>query len=660
MPIASYSDVSGLVLWMDPNQEAGVNGAAAPATFTDRSGSGNTGTKAGTVTMEVPALNGRKGFNFNGAGNYGLANNNTLTAYTVFFVGKPTNLTSSNVPFGTDANSFISVNSTFGFRCTTATRTSGHDRVGLVNTWVNYSMRKDAGNSTAWFNGGLMVRNANAVLTGDAQVLNNVGGFTTFRWSGVCALALIYDRALTNAEVDDVNNLINSQFGLTPKTSVICDGNSLTAGTGGTPYPTALKALLSADLYEIFNFGVAGQTWAVMSADYSTQIATLFDSRRPQNILVAWEGTNTIIGGATVAQTQAAAQAYCTAGQVTGFKVILGTTIAAGTGVMTAGQETIRTTSNTWENTNFRTFACAVAGFAANAAFDTQADAAAGPNYDADHLHLTTTGYGVIASIASPVISGTLTILTYTGTGPAVSTVGSDSTAFTVTLAESQTVLGSQPWTVTSSNGADTLTPSVGSPGVGAVTVTPVLGQTGFTFTLNAATAGARTITFTNAQGWTNPAPLTLTANAPAPVISSSLTDTGTEGDLFAYQITGSNTPTSYSASGLPDGLTVDTDTGLISGTPTESGTFNILLGATNDGGTGTATLVLTIEGTDVTLPTCACVEAQPQIDKLRSIYCVTRAVAGSPDSLPDCACVHTVNDLLDNIYCSIVAWGEL
>lgn len=659
MPIASYSDVSGLVLWMDPNQEAGVNGAAAPATFTDRSGSGNTGTKVGTVTMTVPAINGRKGFNFNAVGAYSLANNNTLTAYTVFFVGIANN-TNLQVMIGTTGASYIAFQNTFGIQVVTAARENDYRRTAAAAVAVCYGVRKSAAVGTAWFNGGLMNRTANAILAADTQVLNQIGGFSPFFWSGVCALALIYNRALTDAEVIDVTDLINSQFALTPKTSVICDGNSLTSGTGGTPYPTQLESSLSQNTFEIFNFGVAGQTWAVMSADYSTQIATLFDSRRPQNILVAWEGTNTIIGGATAAQTQAAAQAYCTAGQVTGFKVILGTTIAAGTGVMTAGQETIRTTSNTWENTNFRTFACAVAGFAANAAFDTQADAAAGPNYGADHLHLLTAGYGLIAGIASPVISGTLTILTYTGTGPAVSTVGSDSTAFTVTLAESQTVLGSQPWTVTSNNAADTLTPSVGSPSVGAVTVTPVLGQTGFTFTLNAATAGARTITFTNAQGWTNPAPLALTANAPAPVISSGLTDSGTEGDLFAYQITGSNTPTSYSASGLPDGLTVDTDTGLISGTPTESGTFNILLGATNDGGTGTATLVLTVEGTDVTLPTCACVEAQPQIDKLRSIYCVTRALAGSPDSLPDCACVHTVNDLLDNIYCSIVVWGEL
>jgi len=59
-------------------------------------------------------------------------------------------------------------------------------------------------------------------------------------------------------------------------------------------------------------------------------------------------------------------------------------------------------------------------------------------------------------------------------------------------------------------------------------------------------------------------------------------------------------------------------------------------------------------------LPTCDCVEAQPQIDKLRSIYCVVRQLAGNDSSLPECGCVNTVNDLLDNIYCGILIWGNL
>jgi hypothetical protein len=80
-----------------------------------------------------------------------------------------------------------------------------------------------------------------------------------------------------------------------------------------------------------------------------------------------------------------------------------------------------------------------------------------------------------------------------------------------------------------------------------------------------------------------------------APVISSAATASGTVSTAFSYQITASNSPTSYSASGLPAGLSVNTSTGLISGTPTASGTSTVTLGATNSGGTGNKTLTITI-----------------------------------------------------------------
>jgi autotransporter-associated beta strand protein len=79
------------------------------------------------------------------------------------------------------------------------------------------------------------------------------------------------------------------------------------------------------------------------------------------------------------------------------------------------------------------------------------------------------------------------------------------------------------------------------------------------------------------------------------PVITSGLSATGTTGTAFTYQISGSNIPTSFSATNLPTGLAVDIGTGVISGTPTATGTTNVTIGATNAGGTGSATLVITV-----------------------------------------------------------------
>lgn len=100
---------------------------------------------------------------------------------------------------------------------------------------------------------------------------------------------------------------------------------------------------------------------------------------------------------------------------------------------------------------------------------------------------------------------------------------------------------------------------------------------------------------------WAQLGALSLTLNSSGtpvlapPVITSATTASGTYNAAFSYQITATNTPTSYNATGLPPGVTVNTTTGLISGTPTTPGTYTVTISATNADGTGTATLTITI-----------------------------------------------------------------
>jgi hypothetical protein len=90
------------------------------------------------------------------------------------------------------------------------------------------------------------------------------------------------------------------------------------------------------------------------------------------------------------------------------------------------------------------------------------------------------------------------------------------------------------------------------------------------------------------------------TANVPS-ITNTTLTVTTTLGAPFSYAITASNSPTSYFASPLPAGLTVSPSTGVISGSPSVTGTTNVVIGATNSAGTGIATLTITVgPGADI------------------------------------------------------------
>jgi len=85
-----------------------------------------------------------------------------------------------------------------------------------------------------------------------------------------------------------------------------------------------------------------------------------------------------------------------------------------------------------------------------------------------------------------------------------------------------------------------------------------------------------------------------------APVISSVDTANGNQGSDFNYFINASNTPTSYGATGLPAGLTIDTATGIISGIPTVPGVFNVTITAANSVGTDSEVLAIGIAPTPV------------------------------------------------------------
>ncbi len=137
-----------------------------------------------------------------------------------------------------------------------------------------------------------------------------------------------------------------------------------------------------------------------------------------------------------------------------------------------------------------------------------------------------------------------------------------------------------------------------------------------FTVTLSNATGGATvgpafgtttiaSVDILDSDSVPTPIPTPTPAPSPTPLaapVITSATVISAQIDLpFAYQTTATNGPTSFAASGLPAGLTLDPATGTISGAPTLAGIFPITLSAVNVAGSGVTSLALTVFAPTIT-----------------------------------------------------------
>jgi hypothetical protein len=88
---------------------------------------------------------------------------------------------------------------------------------------------------------------------------------------------------------------------------------------------------------------------------------------------------------------------------------------------------------------------------------------------------------------------------------------------------------------------------------------------------------------------------LTLTGLPPAPVFVSPQTVSSVTGESFEFQIQATGDPTSFSATSLPLGLSINETTGRITGIPQKSGEYTVVITATNGTGSTVQSIVLNI-----------------------------------------------------------------
>lgn len=214
--------------------------------------------------------------------------------------------------------------------------------------------------------------------------------------------AVFVCRIVTTKEREQVDSWVHS-YVLKDRNyfSIVCDGNSLTQGFGGaveSSYPSQLLGLVGSSTHRVVNTGILSQQTDQMAVRAPSVIDPIVTWPGGAD-LIAWENTNDIFFGASLATCQSRWNDYFSARQAAGWgsngtRLVAMTTIPRGP--FSAGQDAILADFNTWLRANYSTYATDLVDLAADARLS---DPTNTTYFNADQIHLNSTGYGVVAEL---------------------------------------------------------------------------------------------------------------------------------------------------------------------------------------------------------------------------------------------------------------------
>jgi len=253
---------------------------------------------------------------------------------------------------------------------------------------------------------------------------------------------------------------------------------------------------------------------------------------------------------------------------------------------------------------------------------------------------------GMSLSTLSGAFSGTpFTVGTYNFTLTAT-----DSNSATGSLAYSITVNGNPPIasavsaTVAANSSANSIALSLSGGAATSVAVasaashgTATASGTSITYTPTAGYSGADSFTYTatNSSGTSSPATLNLTVSAPTLVLTPASLAAGTAGSPYSATLSasGGTAPYTYNVSGgsLPAGMNLNIASGLLSGTPTTSGSAHLTITVTDaNNATGTQAYTFSIAAVPISVPASSQILASGQ----SATVDLTQGATGGPFTL--------------------------
>lgn len=390
----SPASIPGLTLWFDADSIAGVDGAAI-ATWPGSGGlpSATQSTASLQPILKKSIINGKAVARFDGTDDTMLIAE-ALTAKRVFFVAKygasgsfpdyqavfsGQNLTPGvmGAPSSTDWDGGSAVFTTGGVL--------GMINDIPINSFKIVSAETTTSTETGWR------------ISGDR--------FVDRFWKGDIASIITYDATLTTAQQVSIEQYLASLYAI--KNCVFL-GNSLTSGFGISAakdfYPSQAFTLQAGAIL-CYNRGIPGQTTQDMQAAIATQATAYYNASVAKNIGVFWEITNDLFFGGSAASAYANAVTYCQSLRAIGYKVVILTVLPRSDAGTPLGFEVARTTVNANIVANWASFADGIYDCAGDARIGDFGDQLDPTYYQSDQVHLNATGYAIIATGVSAVIS---------------------------------------------------------------------------------------------------------------------------------------------------------------------------------------------------------------------------------------------------------------
>lgn len=419
-PAFSPASLTAVKYFLDARTITGISDGSniTTASWTDQSSSnrGALATATNAVYRATGGPGGGAAVEFNGADSVCISPAFSITTpQRVFLLAKP--IVNANQKYlfdgvalnqaailfggtssGLNSGSTGALGITFGN--TTKTQTA---EVGI---WSFYDVVFNGAAST--------VQVANEILKIDAAVVAaTVGGVTLgapgnllggFFANLQIAAAIVCDSTLTGPQAAQIRTWL-AGFSIATRKLVNCDGDSLTFGsfsTAGNDYPNQMLTLLTGGVttWNKWNNGNAGDTIANMETKAQT-FTDPFQNMFARSVVIGWAGTNDLAAGTAGATAATALATWCTARRTAlADKIVVLDCIARGT--LTAPQQTERLAFNAALAANGSPPWDTLVKVSADARLSNSADTT---YFNADTIHLTDLGYGVVASLVAPAVN---------------------------------------------------------------------------------------------------------------------------------------------------------------------------------------------------------------------------------------------------------------